>query len=332
MSATPKVSVIVCTYNQEQTIARSLESILAQKTDFPYEIILADDCSSDSTPEICADYARRYPDIIRPFLNKRNKGVVDNYFDCVEACRGKYIADLAGDDMWTDPQKLVRQAKIMDNDSDIVLCHAAWRPVYPDGTFADHSPWSIPDTASIAPAGSQTMTLLRHEKDKYFIHLCSAMYRRETLTGFMQRYPRLFRDKTLTCEDLQINVLMSQAGKIAYTPDVVLHYTVGSPSVSSSENPVKTIRFYSGVIALTSRLAEALDIDNSQLKGCYAEVMQFIIMQYFVSHSVEGRQLVSDLLHRESIPLSLKNRITLLLSANRAVWRLTAAIRRLLKD
>ena len=279
MSATPKVSVIVCTYNQEQTIARSLESILTQKTDFPYEIILADDCSSDSTPEICADYARRYPDIIRPFLNKRNKGVVDNYFDCVEACRGKYIADLAGDDVWTDPLKLARQARIMDNDSDIVLCHAAWRPVYPDGTFADHSPWSIPDTASIAPAGSQTMTLLRHEKEKYFIHLCSAMYRRETLAGLMQRYPRLFRNKALTCEDLQINVLMSQAGKIAYTPDVVLHYTVGAPSVSSSENPVKTIRFYSGVITLTSRLAEALDIDNSQHKGYYSEVMQFIIMQ-----------------------------------------------------
>ena len=124
---------------------------------------------------------------------------------------------------------------------------------------------------------------------------------------------------------------MSQAGKIAYTPDVVLHYTVGAPSVSSSENPVKTIRFYSGVITLTSRLAEALDIDNSQLKGYYAEVMQFIIMQYFVSHSVEGRQLVSDLLHREYIPLSLKNRITLLLSANRAVWRLTTRFRKIIK-
>ena len=60
MSATPKVSVIVCTYNQEQTIARSLESILAQKTDFPYEIILADDCSSDSTPR----YAPTMPDDI----------------------------------------------------------------------------------------------------------------------------------------------------------------------------------------------------------------------------------------------------------------------------
>ena len=332
MSTSPKVSVIVCTYNQEQTIARSLESILAQKVDFPYEIILADDCSADSTPDICADYAQRYPDIIRPFLNKRNKGVVDNYFDCVEACRGRYIADLAGDDYWTDPLKLARQAAIMDGDSDIVLCHAAWRPVYPDGSLADPSPWSIPDTASISPAGSLTMTLLRHEKEKYFIHLCSAMYRRDTLLGFMQSYPDLFRNKALTCEDLQINVLMSQAGKIAYIPDIMLHYTVGAPSVSSSENPVKTIRFFSGVIALTSRLAETLDIDKSQLKGFYAEVMQFIIMQYFISHSVEGRQLVTDLLHREPIPLSLKNRITLLLSANRAVWRLTAAIRHLLKD
>ena len=59
--------------------------------------------------------------------------------------------------------------------------------------------------------------------------------------------------------------------------------------------------------------------------------MQFIIMQYFVSHSVEGRQLVSDLLHRESIPISLKNRITLLLSANRAVWRLTTRFREIIK-
>ena len=166
MSATPKVSVIVCTYNQEQTIAPFARVDTRPEDRLSIRNHSCRRCSSDSTPEICADYARRYPDIIRPFLNKRNKGVVDNYFDCVEACRGKYIADLAGDDMWTDPQKLARQARIMDNDSDIVLCHAAWRPVYPDGTFADHSPWSIPDTASIAPAGSQTMTLLRHEKDK----------------------------------------------------------------------------------------------------------------------------------------------------------------------
>lgn len=327
----PKVSVIVCTYNQEHTIARSLESILAQKTDFPYEIILADDCSADSTPEICADYARRYPDIIRPLLNKRNKGVVDNYFDCVEACRGEYIADLAGDDVWTDPDKLAKQASIMDADSEIVLCHAGWQPVYPDGSPADPSIWSIPSTARVSRPGELTLSLLRHEKKNYFIHLCSAMYRRDVINALMQKHPSLFRDKSLTCEDLQINVLLSHAGKIAYIPDRVLNYTVGAPSVSSSENPVKTIRFYSGVITLTNRLAKTLGIDNSQLKGFYADAMQFIIMQYFVNLSVEGRQLVSDLLSQESVPLSLKNRITLLLGSNHTIWHLTAKLRRLIK-
>jgi len=324
---TPKVSVIVCTYNQETTIARTLNSILAQQVDFPYEIILADDCSSDSTPEICTRYAQHYPQIIRLILNTKNKGVVENYFDCVEACRGDYIADLAGDDEWIDPMKLTKQVIIMDADSHIVLCHAAWRPVYPDGTPADASHWEIPSQPKISRPGELTMTLLRHEKKKYFIHLCSAMYRRDAINSLMQQYPWLFRDKTLTCEDFQINVLMSHIGKIAYIPDIVLNYTVGAPSVSSAENPIKTIRFYSGVIALTIRLAETLGIDKSQLKGYFADVMQYIIMQYFVSRNTEGRQLVTELIDRTHVSLSLKNKITILLSSNRPIWRLTAGIR-----
>lgn len=328
----PKVSVIVCTYNQEATIARALDSILVQQVDFPYEIILADDCSSDSTPEICSQYASRYPHIIRLFLNQQNKGVVDNYFDCIEACRGEYIADLAGDDEWIDPQKLAKQAAVMEADSDIVLCHAAWRPVYPDGTLADASIWSIPSQPRISKPGELTMTLLCHEKEKYFIHLCSAMYRHDAINSLMQQYPQLFRDKALTCEDLQINVMLSHIGKIAYIPDMVLNYTIGAPSVSSDENPVKTIRFYSGVITLTLRLAKALGIDKTRLKSYFADVMQYIIMQYFVSRNTEGRQLVTELIDRTHVPLSLKNRITLTLSANRIIWNLTAKIRSIFKS
>lgn len=327
----PKVSVIVCTYNQEQTIARTLDSILAQRVDFPYEIILADDCSSDSTPQICTEYAHNYPHVIRLFLNQKNKGLTDNYFDCVEACWGNYIADLAGDDEWVDMTKLARQAEIMDNDSEITLCHAAWRPVYPDGRYADASPWHMPQQAHISPKGQLTMTLLRHERERYFIHLCTAMYRRDAIVGLMRKYPHLFRGKYLTCEDLQINVLLSHVGKIAYMPETVLNYTVGAPSISSSENPLKTIKFYLGVVTLTCRLCETLGIDKGQLRGYFAEVMQYIIMQYFVSHSTEGRRLVTELLRSERIPLSLKNRVTLLLGSNDITWRIAAGVRKLLK-
>ncbi len=327
----PKVSVIVCTYNQENTIGRTLESILSQEVDFDYEIVLADDCSSDSTPEICKDYAARYPDIIRLSLNNPNKGIVDNYFDCIELCRGEYIADLAGDDFWVDNKKLAKQAAILDSDSYIVLCHAGWKAVYPDESPAESSIWCIPNEEYIKGGAELTLSLLRHEKEKNFIHLCSAMYRRDTVTALMQKYPQLFRNKWLTCEDFQLNVMLSASGKIAYIPDTVLHYTIGAPSISSDENPLKVIRFNIGVVKLTLRLAEVLGVAKSSLADYFASVMQYIIMQYFVHGSREGKKLVNDLLREEEIPLSLKNRITLVLGSNNITWNIARKIRGYIK-
>lgn len=324
----PKVSVIVCTYNQEHTIGRALDSILSQKVDFPYEIILADDCSKDTTLQICGVYAKKYPTIIRLFANKKNKGLVDNYFDCIEECRGEYIADLAGDDVWTDPLKLQKQADIMDSDKEISLCHADWDSVYPDGTIADIPHWRNP-AAKITPKGELVKTLLKHENDRYFIHLCTSMYRRDKTLSLMKEYPHLFRDKDLMCEDFQIKVLMSHVGKIAYMPDKVLHYTVGAPSISSTEDPLKTIRFYSGTLLLTLRLADALKIDRTELNEYSGNVLQYVSMQYFAKESVEGREMVRDLLRKDKIHLSLKNRVTLLLSSNRSIWSMTNKLRKL---
>lgn len=319
---TPKVSVIVCTYNQEHTIRRALDSILMQDVDFPFEIILADDCSQDATPTVCKEYAQRYPDIIRLYLNQKNKGLVDNYFDCIEECRGEYIADLAGDDVWIDPLKLKKQADMMDSDEEITLCHADWNPVCPDGSIADLPHWRIPDV-KISEKGEITETLLKHENDRYFIHLCTSMYRKDKILKLMREYPELFRDKDLVCEDHQIKVLMSSVGKIAYIPAIVLNYTVGIPSLSSTENPLKTIRFYSGTLLLSLHLADILKIDRSELKKYTAGVTQYIIMQYFTANSIEGREMVKRMLAKGEIQLSPKNRLTLLLSDNRTVWHLT---------
>ena len=77
------ISVVVCTYNQEATIARTLDSILMQQCHVPYEIILGEDCSTDGTLAICETYASKHPDKIRLLANKENKGLLDNYFDCI---------------------------------------------------------------------------------------------------------------------------------------------------------------------------------------------------------------------------------------------------------
>ena len=108
------ISVVVITYNQEATISRTLDSILMQQCHVPYEIVIGEDCSTDNTRAICQSYAEKHPDKIRLICNQQNKGIVDNYFDCLLECRGKYIADCAGDDFWTDPQKLEKEICVME--------------------------------------------------------------------------------------------------------------------------------------------------------------------------------------------------------------------------
>lgn len=109
----PLVSVSVLAYNSERTIARTLDSILAQVTDFDYEIIVGDDCSSDGTRAILREYQRRHPDRIQLILHPRRSdayvaGRINNMTN-LSCCRGKYTAMLDGDDFWTDPHKLRTQ-------------------------------------------------------------------------------------------------------------------------------------------------------------------------------------------------------------------------------
>ena len=116
---TPVASITVLTYNQEHSLPVTLDSLLAQKTSFPFEIVVADDCSKDGTRDVIADYARRYPDIIQPIYNERNLGILGNYYSTLRQCRGKYISGCAGDDYWIDSEKLQRQVEVMERNPEI---------------------------------------------------------------------------------------------------------------------------------------------------------------------------------------------------------------------
>ncbi len=112
--STPLASIVVITYNQEHSLPATLDSLLTQKTEFPFEIVVGDDCSQDDTREVLAGYARRHPDIIRPIYNERNLGILGNYVSTLAHCRGKYLAACAGDDFWSDENKLQLQVDIME--------------------------------------------------------------------------------------------------------------------------------------------------------------------------------------------------------------------------
>ncbi len=114
------VSVAMMTYFHEKYVSQAIESVLAQKTTYSYEIIISDDCSEDSTRKILKDYAQKYPHIIKLFLNEKNQGISkNNYFTRLQ-CSGRYIATLSGDDYWIDNQKLQKQVEFLDEHPEIL--------------------------------------------------------------------------------------------------------------------------------------------------------------------------------------------------------------------
>lgn len=117
----PKVSICMITYNHEKYIAQAIESVLMQKTNFDYELVIGEDFSTDKTREIVIKYQKKYPNKIKLVLNKRNLGMVPNFIQTLKKCRGKYIALLEGDDYWTLPHKLQRQADLLDNNQDYTI-------------------------------------------------------------------------------------------------------------------------------------------------------------------------------------------------------------------
>ena len=117
-----EVSILSISYNHAAFIGRALDSFLQQKTDFSYEIVIADDASTDNTQEIIKEYYNKYPEIIRPVLRKTNLGANNNWLDAFKLCRGKYIAFCEGDDYWTDINKLQLQVNFLNKNSNFSLC------------------------------------------------------------------------------------------------------------------------------------------------------------------------------------------------------------------
>lgn len=116
-----QVSVCVLTYNQESYIAECLESLVNQVTTFKYEIIVGEDCSTDSTRAIVQRYVEKYPDLIVPLFYKNNIGAVENMKQVYKTAKSKYIAHMDGDDLAL-PGKLQLQYDILNIHSDCIIC------------------------------------------------------------------------------------------------------------------------------------------------------------------------------------------------------------------
>lgn len=133
----PVVSIFCSTYNHESYIAEAIDSFLMQETDFPFEIIILDDCSTDKTISIIKNYCKIFPKIINPIFEPENtysKGI-----KCVpkilKHATRKYIAICEGDDYWTDHLKLQKQVDFLEKNEEYVITYAAVEAFDVDGVL-----------------------------------------------------------------------------------------------------------------------------------------------------------------------------------------------------
>ncbi len=212
--STPKVSVCVQTYNHAPYIIQALDGVLMQETDFDFEIIIGEDESSDGTRDICIHYAEQHPDRIRLFLRSREDVIfIDgrptgryNFVENLRAARGEYIALLDGDDYWTDPRKLQKQADLLDAHPEYALCfHAVTQVNEVDGG----------ETKVLYPPGRKLSYRLEDIIKSNFIPNLSVMFRNRG----MEDLPDWFWE--MPVGDLALHVRNALHGDIGYIDEVM---------------------------------------------------------------------------------------------------------------
>ena len=124
---TPLVSIICLVYNHANYLRECFDGFIMQRVNFPIEILVHDDASTDNSAEIIKDYTDKYPQLFKPIfqtINQYSKGVHISATYQYPRCRGKYIAVCEGDDYWTDPYKLQRQVDFLEANPEYGLVHS----------------------------------------------------------------------------------------------------------------------------------------------------------------------------------------------------------------
>lgn len=178
----PMVSVCCITYNQREYIEDALDSILAQKTEFPFELLIHDDASTDGTSDIIREYEKRYPEIIRAYIETSNQyHKMQSYLfgRFAQESRGKYVALCEGDDYWIDRSKLQKQVDYLERHPDCSeICHGAW---VVDATTGEK-------IGTMSPTAESRVLTEREVLVNWGIPTASRVYRRENLDELVEKW------------------------------------------------------------------------------------------------------------------------------------------------
>jgi len=214
------VSICMITYNHENYLKQAIEAILNQKTTFDFELIVANDNSPDNTSNLVNDIIKNHEkgNLIHFLDNSKNIGIMPNFINALQNCKGKYIALCEGDDYWTDENKLQKQVSFLESNPDYVITFHK--------TLVEIEGKLTEDFITKEP--KETSTIIDLANGNY-IHTCTVMYR----NSLFPKFPKYFYKSPIG--DYFLHMLNSQYGKIYYMKDVMAVYRVHNSSYWSSK-------------------------------------------------------------------------------------------------
>lgn len=273
-----KVSVWMTAYNHEKYLAQCLDSVLGQKTNFDFEIILGEDCSTDRTREIAIEYKNRFPEKIKLFLPQQNLGMMEMDIATWKLCTGEYIALLNGDDYWTDEYKLQTQADFLDANTDAVMCFHQARVV-------NETDGSSFETVYLEPGDTMPVESLLLGYNP--VMTPTAMIRN------VVDPPEWYAD--MPYGDMTLYFLLAEKGKIKYIDKLMSVYRIHSNGQwqgdSVMNNLLKDIKFYN---VLNEKMNFKFD---TFIKKIFAQrYFDLTILSINQEKSVESKNYLKELL------------------------------------
>jgi glycosyltransferase involved in cell wall biosynthesis len=217
----PLLSVLLTAFDQEPYVGEALESALAQRREFPVEVVVGVDASGDGTAEVVRRFERARPEVVRALVHARRLGLHGNFAAAYAAARGRYLALLEGDDLWTDPEKLARQVALLEARPEVVLCGHTVEVVTADGRRLG----TIPE----APYGSAP------SRREFVARLCdfhtSSLVFRNVFGGAL---PEPLRDERTRVVDLPLKLALVARGEVAFLPETMSRFRRRPDSASSA--------------------------------------------------------------------------------------------------
>lgn len=295
------------TYNHEIFIREAIEGVLMQKASFDYQLVIGEDYSTDSTWQICEEYAKRYPEKIKLLLRpEKNLGMMPNFIRTLEACKAKYIALCEGDDYWTDPLKLQKQVGFLEKNEKYSICFHDVDVLYPNGTIHSHA----------ASMGLSKVKYIKKDLlERWFIPTCSIVYR-----NLMDKMPDWFSE--VESGDLALCILLSDYGNAYLLKEKMGVYRKHDGGVSTH---------HSGIIFLKSHLSilnnyalQNPDSDNLLIKKAklYSFKIFFDRLQSVNSEYMIGIELLANFFPIKTSVLRFYSKILPFGIIKKLSWRL----------